>query len=304
MADVHVPVLVEEVLDGLAAGPGAVVLDCTFGRGGHAAALLERMGARGRVVALDRDPDAIRAGLALGEPRLELVHARFDALREVCGERGLAGRVDGALFDLGPSSPQLDDPARGFSFLRAGPLDMRMDPGEGEPLAAWLARVPERELAGVIAKFGEERRARAVARAIVRARPLADTAALAAAVERAAGPRRRGALHPATRTFQALRIHLNRELECLEAALPAATDVLRPGGRLAVISFHSLEDRIAKRFLRAESRAAPGPRGLPAARAPRLRVVAGNVRPRAAETAANPRARSAVLRVAERLPGA
>lgn len=298
----HIPVLVKEILEGLAVAPGGIVVDCTFGRGGHARAILERAGADGRVVAIDRDPEAVRAGAALRDPRLEVVYARFDALAEICRARGLAGRVDGVLFDLGVSSPQLEDAARGFSFRRAGPLDMRMDPGGGEPLGEWLSRTSERELARVIARFGEERRARRIARAIVRARPLATTADLAAAVERAA-PSRGASVHPATRTFQALRIHVNRELESLEAALPAALDMLRPGGRLAVVSFHSLEDRVAKRFLRAESKEAPGPRGLPAARAPRLRAVAGPVWPSREEVTVNPRARSAVLRVAERLPG-
>ena len=293
--------LVEAVLEGLAPGRAAAVVDCTFGRGGHTGAILSRMGPAGRVLAIDRDPDAIRAGLRICDPRLEMVHSRFDALRGICGERDLAGRIDGVLFDLGVSSPQLEDPSRGFSIRAAGPLDMRMDPGEGEPLGAWLGRVSERELAGVIARFGEERHARRIAGAIVRARPVTTTADLAAVVERAALARE-GIVHPATRTFQALRIHVNREIECLEAALPAAVDVLRPGGRLAVISFHSLEDRVAKRFLRAESREVPGPRGLPSAHRPRLRIVADRVRPSPGEVAANPRSRSAVLRVAERLP--
>ena len=301
MTHAHVPVLVEAVLEGLALGPAAAAVDCTFGRGGHARAMLSRMGPAGRVVAIDRDPDAIRAGLHLRDPRLELVQARFDALLGICRERDLAGRVDGVLFDLGVSSPQIEEPSRGFSIRREGPLDMRMDPGDGEPLGAWLDRVSERELAGVIARFGEERHARRIAGAIVRARPLATTTQLAAVVERAALSRA-APIHPATRTFQALRIHVNREIECLRAALPAAVDVLRPGGRLAVISFHSLEDRVAKRFLRSESRETPGPRGLPPVRRPRLRIVAGRARPAQAEVAANPRSRSAVLRVAERLP--
>ena len=185
-------------------------------------------------------------------------------------------------------------------MMRCGPLDMRMDPSEGEPLGAWIERASELELARVIAQFGEERHARRIARSIVNARPLSTTTQLAAAVERVV-PRRRNAVHPATRTFQALRIHINRELACLEAALPAAVDVLRVGGRIALICFQSLEDRIAKRFLRSESRAAPGPRGLPAERTPRLRIVASKVRPSAQEVAANPRARSAVLRIAEKL---
>ena len=296
----HVPVLVDAVVDGLAPVADGVVVDGTFGRGGHAQALLGRMGEGGRMVAIDRDPEAVRIGRDLGEPRLEMVHARFDCLRTICDARGLTGRVDAVLFDLGVSSPQLDDASRGFSMVRSGPLDMRMDPNDGEPLGTWIDRVSELELARVIAAFGEERRARRIARSIVNARPLSTTVELAAAVERVV-PRRRHALHPATRTFQALRIHTNRELACLEAALPAAVDVLRVGGRVAVICFQSLEDRIAKRFLRAESRTRPGPRGLPAERAARLRVVVSKVRPSAEEVANNPRARSAVLRIAEKL---
>ena len=297
----HVPVLLEELLEGLALGSAATVVDCTFGRGGHSGAILSRLGPAGRVVAIDRDPDALRAGVGLRDARLELVHARFDALRGICEERGLAGRVDGIVFDLGVSSPQLEDPARGFSFLREGPLDMRMDPGDGEPLGAWLATVTERELARVIARFGEERRARRIARAIVGSRPIASTTELASVIEKEAASRE-SPIHPATRTFQALRIHVNREIECLEAALPAAVDVLGPGGRLAVVSFHSLEDRVVKRFLRGESREAPGPRGLPPPRRARMRVAAAPARPSRDEVAANPRSRSAVLRVAERLP--
>ena len=292
--------LLEEVLEGLALGPRSAVVDCTFGRGGHAAAILAHIGPAGRLVAIDRDPEAVRSGLVLGDPRLEMVHARFDELGDICEERGLVARVDAVLFDLGVSSPQLEDPIRGFSIRREGPLDMRMDPGEGEPLGAWLARASERELAGVIAKFGEERRARRIAGSIVRSRPMATTTELAAAIERVA-PFRPATVHPATRTFQAFRIHVNRELECLASALPAAVEVLRPGGRLAVISFHSLEDRMTKRFLRAESRDRPGPRGLPSVRRPRLRLVGDRVRPSDDEVTANPRSRSAVLRVAERL---
>jgi len=296
----HVPVLVREVLEGLAVAPDGIIVDCTFGRGGHTRAILSRLGGSGRVVAMDRDPEAVRAGRRMREPRVEMVHARFAFLREVCTERGLAGRVDGVLFDLGVSSPQLEDPARGFSFLRPGPLDMRLDPGEGEPLGAWLERVSERELAAGSARFGEERHARRIARAIARARPIATTTELAAAIGRGGYPRD-SSVHPATRTSQALRIPVNRELECLEAALPATVEVLRPGGRLVVVGFHSLEDRIVKRFLRSESREVPGPRGLPPVRRPRLRMVAGPIRPSSAETAANPRARSATLRVGEKL---
>ena len=292
--------LVEAVVEALALGPDAAVVDCTFGRGGHARAILSRLGPSGRVVGIDRDPDAVRAGCGLRDPRLEMVHARFDDLRGICEQRDLVGSVDAVLFDLGVSSPQLEDPARGFSLRRDGPLDMRMDPGDGEPLGAWLGKASEREVAGVIARYGEERHARRIARAIVKARPIASTRDLAAAVERAAASRE-ASVHPATRTFQAFRIHVNREIECLEAALPPAVEVLRPGGRLAVISFHSLEDRVVKRFLRSESSERPGPRGLPPPCRKRMRIVTERLRPSEDEVTANPRCRSAVLRVAERL---
>ncbi len=298
----HRPVLLEEVLEALDVRAAGRYVDATYGRGGHAAAVLACLGPAGRLLVLDRDPEAVahaRAHLG-GDPRVRVAQGSFAALAGLVAAQGWAGRVDGILMDLGVSSPQLDDPGRGFSFLRDGPLDMRMDPAAGESAADWLNRAPEREIARVIAEYGEERHARRIARAIVRARPLRRTAELAEVVARAV-PGREPGKHPATRTFQAIRIHVNRELEALRAGLAQAVEALAPGGRLVVISFHSLEDRIVKRFLRGEARPAPPAPGLPPPRAPRLRLLGGPVRPGAAEVAANPRARSAVLRAAERL---
>ncbi|BCX88028.1 16S rRNA (cytosine1402-N4)-methyltransferase [Methylomarinovum tepidoasis] len=304
---VHLPVMLEAALGGLALVPGGVYLDCTFGRGGHSRAMLERLGPEGRLVALDKDPDAVASAEAerlRRDPRFTLVQADFRDLGAVVREAGLCGRVAGMLLDLGVSSPQLDTAARGFAFLQEGPLDMRMNPTVGLSAAEWLAQADERELADVIHRYGEERYARRIARAIVRARveaPLRTTRQLAELVERAV-PRRERHKHPATRTFQAIRIHVNRELEALEAALAQSLEVLAPGGRLVVIAFHSLEDRIVKRFIRRHSRPAPLPRKLPVAVSePDLPLRdLGKRRPDALEIARNPRARSAVLRVAER----
>ncbi|ROR29676.1 16S rRNA (cytosine(1402)-N(4))-methyltransferase RsmH [Inmirania thermothiophila] len=305
----HVPVMPAEVLESLAVRPQGCYVDATYGRGGHAAAILAQLGPEGRLVVMDRDPEAVahaRRHLG-GDPRVWVLHGSFARLGELLAEAGVAGGVDGLLMDLGVSSPQLDDPARGFSFLRDGPLDMRMDPDEGESAAAWLARAGEREIAQVLRDYGEERYARRIARAICAARaegPIRTTGRLAAVVA-AAVPTREPGRHPATRTFQALRIRVNGELEALEAALPQAVEALAPGGRLAVIAFHSLEDRIVKRFLRREARGGDGPPDLPlpaSAMRPRLRLLGRARRPGAAEVEANPRARSAVLRVAERLP--
>ncbi|TAK54198.1 MAG: 16S rRNA (cytosine(1402)-N(4))-methyltransferase RsmH [Gammaproteobacteria bacterium] len=300
----HAPVLLDTALEALAIRPDGRYVDATFGRGGHAAGILERLGDKGALLAIDRDPEAVAAAAALfgADPRVRLRHGPFSEIAELAG----AGLADGILFDLGVSSPQLDDARRGFSFLRDGPLDMRMDPGQGESAAQWLARATEREMATVIARFGEERHARRIARAIVAARaeaPIVTTGALAAVIA-AAVPRREPGRHPATRTFQALRIHVNDELGELTRALPQAVAMLAPGGRLVAISFHSLEDRIVKRFLREAARGDPvwaGLPGAPAAARPRLRLVGPPVFADAAEIARNPRARSAVLRAAERL---
>jgi 16S rRNA (cytosine1402-N4)-methyltransferase len=301
----HAPVLLDEALEALAVRAGGFYVDATFGRGGHAAAILARLGKRGRLLVLDRDPQAAAAARELlgGDPRVEIAGIPFSQLGDA-----LAGRpaVAGILFDLGVSSPQLDDPARGFSFLRDGPLDMRMDPDVGESAADWLARAEEREIADVIFRYGEDRHARRIARALVASRseaPIRTTARLAEIVGRAV-PRREPGKHPATRTFQALRIHVNGELEEIAAALPQAVERLAPGGRVVVISFHSLEDRLVKRFLRNASRDDPAWAGLPEvpahARA-RLRLVGHAVFPSPAEVERNPRSRSAVLRAAERL---
>jgi 16S rRNA (cytosine1402-N4)-methyltransferase len=302
----HAPVLLGEVLDALAVRPDGLYVDATFGRGGHARAILARLGKQGTLLAIDRDPQAVAAARAqLGtDPRAIIVHAPFSRLAEIVA--GTGRLADGVLLDLGVSSPQLDDAARGFSFMRDGPLDMRMDPGSGEGAAAWLGRAGEREIATVISRLGEERHARRIARAIIAARataPIATTGRLSAIVA-AAVPGREPGRHPATRTFQALRIHVNRELEELEQALPQAVGVLAPAGRLVIISFHSLEDRLVKRFLRRAAREDPAWAGLPEvpvhARA-RLRLLGRAVFPSAAEVERNPRSRSAVLRAAERL---
>jgi len=304
----HTPVLLDEVLAGLAIRPGGCYCDATFGRGGHTAAILDRLGPTGRVVAIDRDPAAIRAGRQrfAGEPRLTLVRGSFGPLEERVRAAGVEGELDGVLLDLGVSSPQLDEASRGFSFMQDGPLDMRMDNEAGQSAAQWLAKAGEREIAGVLRDLGEERYARRIARAIIAARdvePLVRTAQLAELVA-AAVPTREPGKHPATRSFQAIRIHMNRELEQLETALPQAVRLLSPGGRLCVVSFHSLEDRIAKRFIRREEQGDPVYAGLPQVPAharPRLKRVGGAIVAGEAEVAANPRARSAVLRVAERL---
>jgi 16S rRNA (cytosine1402-N4)-methyltransferase len=303
----HVPVLLDEVVQALKPAPQGIYLDATYGRGGHVRAILERLGPQGRIIAIDRDPAAVaHARDAFGaDARVHAHHAPFSMLSRVLEQEGVNGQVDGALFDLGVSSPQLDRAERGFSFRAAGSLDMRMDPTRGESAAQWLARATVQEIERVIRDYGEERFARRVARAIVRARdlqPIATTLQLAEIVASAV-PTREPGQHPATRTFQALRIHINRELDELEAALPQAVAALAPGGRLAVISFHSLEDRAVKRFLAREARGGDLPPDLPLRAAelhPRLRVVGKAARASAAEIARNPRARSAVLRVAER----
>jgi len=304
----HAPVLLGEALEGLAVRDSGTYLDATLGRGGHTAGILERLGEQGRVLAVDRDPEAIAAGERRfsGDQRVVVVKGDFSRIGDIAREAGFVVGFDGILLDLGVSSPQLDDPARGFSFLRDGPLDMRMDPESGFSAAEWLDRAAEAEIARVLRDYGEERFARRIARKIVaerQARPIRTTGQLAAIVAEAV-PRREPGKHPATRTFQALRMLVNDEIGALESALPQAMALLRPAGRLCVISFHSLEDRRAKRFIRAESEVAEPWRGLPTippeAR-PRLRPVGKAIRPSPEETDRNPRARSAVLRVAERL---
>ena len=282
-----------------------VYVDCTFGRGGHSREILARLGARGRLIAMDRDPHAVALRGEFDDERFELVHGSFSAFAATLAERGI-GAVDGILFDLGVSSPQLDDAQRGFSFRVDAPLDMRMDTSRGETAAGWLAVADEGEIREVIRNYGEERFARQIAAAIVAARargPVATTRQLAGIVAAVVRTREPGQ-NPATRTFQALRIHINQELEELTRVLPQCVDALAPGGRLAVISFHSLEDRIVKRFLREQSQPPQLPSRLPLRAAempaPRLTLVGKLQRPDAAEIAANPRARSAVMRIAEK----
>jgi len=308
MTSEHTAVLVEEALCALAVEAGGYYVDATFGRGGHTARLLEAVGGEGRVLAIDQDPQAIQAGRArfADEMRLTLVHASFAELESLVPAHSDGRACRGVLFDLGVSSPQLDDPARGFSFRADGPLDMRMDTSRGEPVSNWLARAGIDEIREVIAEFGEERFARRVANAIVVARrehPVLRTSELATLVTRAVRTREPGK-HPATRTFQALRIFINDELGALDRALRAAACVLAPGGRLAVITFHSLEDRMVKRFMQRASTVDAALARLPvvpAAARPSLRIVGRKLRPGAAEVARNPRARSAMLRAAEKL---
>jgi 16S rRNA (cytosine1402-N4)-methyltransferase len=297
----HQPVLLDEVVAGLAVQPGTTQVDGTFGAGGYTKALLGA--GAGRVIAFDRDPTAIAEGASLvPDPRLTLVHERFSRMDQALAERGLAP-VDGVALDIGVSSMQLDRAERGFSFAKDGPLDMRMSQA-GQSAAEFLNTADEAEIARVLKDYGEEPRARSVARAIVAARPLTRTAELAAVVRKALGFRQGQKSDPATRTFQAIRIHLNAELDELEQGLRAAERVLRPGGRLAVVTFHSLEDRIVKRFLKERSGALPsGSRHRPAVvkgPAPSFEKVAKPIAPSERELALNPRARSARLRTAVR----
>ncbi|ANB16583.1 16S rRNA (cytosine(1402)-N(4))-methyltransferase RsmH [Dokdonella koreensis] len=299
----HVPVLLAEALEGLEVKADGIYLDGTFGRGGHAREVLKRLGPEGRLLLMDRDPQAIATAMAEfgGDARVRIRHGSFAELAD--WPETQAG-LDGVLFDLGVSSPQLDDPARGFSFQGDGPLDMRMDPSRGASVAQWLAEADEREIADVLWRFGEEKLSRRIARAIVAQRaaaPLATTGELAALVAKAIGYRERGK-HPATRTFQALRIHINDEMGALERGLEGALARLSPGGRLVVISFHSLEDRVVKRFIRGTQSQPPVRRGLPPVTVEPWALAAIGKAQFAgeAELSVNPRARSAVLRVAEK----
>lgn len=295
-------------MQALAPKASGIYLDGTFGRGGHARALLERLGPNGRVLAVDRDPDAVAAGhaLAAADSRFALEQARYSELPALAAARGWTGRIDGILLDLGVSSPQLDEPGRGFSFNADAPLDMRMDPGSQPSAAEWLANATEQDIARVLWELGEERFARRIARAITRARqakPIRTTRELAMLIEQAV-PTREPGKHPATRSFQAIRIEINDELDELRNVLAAVCELLAAGGRLAVISFHSLEDRIVKRFIRDESQGGSIPKGVPLRDAElqrRLRPIGRALRPSEAEVTHNPRARSAVLRTAERL---
>ena len=304
----HESVLLEESLTALAIKESGIYIDGTFGRGGHSGAILQRLGPMGRLLAIDKDPEAVAAARQrfANEARFSITRGSFAMLSEVAASNGVAGQVDGLLLDLGVSSPQLDDPDRGFSFLQDGPLDMRMDPEAGQSAASWLARVSADDLARVLREYGEERYARRIARAVMQAqqeRPIETTGRLAEIVSQS-NPAWEKGKHPATRTFQAIRIFINRELDDLVLCLEQALSVLTVGGRLVVISFHSLEDRIVKRFMREHARGDRFPAGVPVMQEqikPRLKIIGKAIRSGKEELERNVRARSAVLRVAEKL---
>ena len=304
----HAPVLLDEVIEALHIRQDGVYVDGTFGRGGHSQAILEKLGPDGRLIALDKDPRAVEVAEALAgqDERFSIQRGSFTMLETVIKNRGLEGRVDGLLLDLGVSSPQLDDASRGFSFLKDGPLDMRMDNEQGMTAAEWLASATEREISQVLFDYGEERHGKRIARAICRIReetPIYTTSQLAAIISEA-NPSHEKNKHPATRSFQAIRIFLNRELEEIRDVLEQTVNVLAKGGRLAVISFHSLEDRIAKRFIRKQAKGDDLPRDFPVtadALNPTFRAIGKAIRAGKEELSVNPRARSAVLRVAEKL---
>lgn len=301
----HITVLLQEAVEGLAIKPDGIYVDGTFGRGGHSRLVLASLGPQGRLIAFDRDPVAVAAGQAVDDPRFELVHAPFSDFAEALAERGVT-QVDGVLLDLGVSSPQLDEAERGMSFRFDAPLDMRMDTTRGMTAAEWLAEASVADITRVLREYGEERFAYEIAKALIAARTggaIATTGQLAALVEKAVRTREPGQ-HPATRTFQALRICVNQELEELSLVLPQVVAALAPGGRLVVISFHSLEDRIVKRFMRDASRPPQLPARLPVRAAdmpkPKLALIGKAVRPSDAEVSVNPRSRSAVMRIAEK----
>ncbi len=306
----HIPVLLDEALSALCVKSDGVYLDCTFGRGGHSRAILAELGDAGRLVALDRDPSAVEAAsdLLKDESRFQIVHTAFSALGQALDSVAVS-KVQGILMDLGVSSPQLDQPERGFSFQSDGPLDMRMDPTTGESAADWIARAEADEIAHVLWVFGEERFSRRIARAIVEARqadPILTTAQLSKIISEAQ-PKKDHHKHPATRAFQAIRLFINGELAEVEQGLDAAIDRLATGGRLVVISFHSLEDRLVKRALRDASRPPKGDPRMPlpdSVAKPKLRLIGKPIKASPDELERNPRARSAVLRIAERTEAA
>jgi 16S rRNA (cytosine1402-N4)-methyltransferase len=305
----HNPVLLDEVLDALQIRADGIYLDGTFGRGGHSAAMLAQLGGEGRLLATDKDPQAVAtAEQRFGaDERFTIVRGSFTMLGAEAQQRGWQGKVDGILLDLGVSSPQLDDASRGFSFMNDGPLDMRMDPHSGISASEWLATAKESEIADVLKEYGEERFAKRIARAIVKTceeQGAITTTAQLAKIVKDANPKWERDKHPATRSFQAIRIYLNRELDDLDTFLKQAVELLAPGGRLAIISFHSLEDRRVKRFIREQARGDDFPPDLPVMDSQlkrSLKSVGKAIRASKTEIEGNPRARSAVLRVAERL---
>lgn len=305
----HITVLLDEAVEGLAIKPDGIYVDGTFGRGGHSRLILQQLGPDGRLISIDRDPQAIAEASTIDDPRFEIVHGPFSGVAGYIAERGLTGKIDGFLMDLGVSSPQLDDADRGFSFMKDGPLDMRMDPTSGQSAAEWLAHADIDDIAWVLKTFGEERFAKKIARAIVHDRdetPFTRTRQLAEMIARV-NPSKEKGKHAATRSFQAIRIYINSELDEIECALNASLSILKPGGRLSVISFHSLEDRLVKHFIRKHEKGPEIPRGLPLTEAQlkgdrKLRGVGKALKPSDDEVNQNSRSRSSVLRVAERLP--
>ncbi|QIM68919.1 16S rRNA (cytosine(1402)-N(4))-methyltransferase RsmH [Basfia succiniciproducens] len=310
----HITVLLHEAVDGLALKDKGIYIDGTFGRGGHSRLILSKLTENGRLIAIDRDPRAIAAAEEIQDSRFHIEHNSFSAIPDICEKLGLVGKIDGILLDLGVSSPQLDDAERGFSFMKDGPLDMRMDTSKGLSAAQWLQQVTEEDLAWVLKTFGEERFAKRIAHAIVNynksavqngTEPLTRTLPLAELIAQAV-PFKDKHKHPATRSFQAIRIFINSELDELESVLHSALTVLAPEGRLSVISFHSLEDRMVKHFMRKQSKGESIPKGLPLRedqinRNRTLKVIGKAIQPKESEVFANPRSRSAVLRVAERI---
>ncbi|KTF15180.1 16S rRNA (cytosine(1402)-N(4))-methyltransferase RsmH [Pseudoalteromonas sp. H105] len=305
----HISVLMDETIDALAIQPDGIYMDGTFGRGGHSGQILARLNEAGRLQAIDQDPQAIKAAEKFAnDSRFAIAHTRFSNIYEVAKENDLLGKVDGILLDIGVSSPQLDDADRGFSFMKDGPLDMRMDPTSGRSAAQWLAEAELEDITHVIKTYGEEKFGRRIAHKVLEVReytPITTTKQLADLVDEAV-PVKDKFKHPATRTFQAIRIYINSELEEIQTALQASIDVLKPGGRLVVISFHSLEDRIVKQFIKKQSKGAALPRGLPLTDAQinknlTLKAVGKAIKPSKDEVERNPRSRSSVLRIAQRL---
>ncbi len=309
----HISVLLDESIDGLAIKPDGIYIDGTFGRGGHSRTILSKLGDNGKLYSIDRDPTAIAEAAKIDDPRFTIVHGPFSGIAEYAEQHGLVGKVDGVLFDLGVSSPQLDDAERGFSFMKDGPLDMRMDPTTGVPVSQWLKEADLDDITWVIREFGEDKHARRIAKAIIAHREdeeqpdLERTSQLAKLIENAAPKSFKEKKHPATRTFQAFRIYINSELEEIDTALKGALKVLAPEGRLSVISFHSLEDRMVKRFMRKESKGPQVPHGIPMTEAQiaelgsaALDTVGKAIKPTAQEVDANPRSRSSVLRIAQK----
>ncbi|SON48210.1 16S rRNA (cytosine(1402)-N(4))-methyltransferase RsmH [Vibrio tapetis] len=310
----HISVLLNESIDGLAIKPDGTYIDGTFGRGGHSRTILSKLGENGRLFSIDRDPTAIAEAQKIDDPRFTIVHGPFSGMAEYAERYDLVGQVDGVLLDLGVSSPQLDDAERGFSFMKDGPLDMRMDPTSGMPVSQWLQEADLDDITWVIREFGEDKHARRIAKAIVAYReneenePLTRTGQLVKLISEAAPKSFKEKKHPATRSFQAFRIYINSELDEIDTALKGALSILAPEGRLSVISFHSLEDRMVKHFMRKESRGPQVPHGLPLTEAQiaelgsaAMKTVGKAIKPSDAEVDVNTRSRSSVLRIGEKL---